>query len=627
MLCCASLRDAASTQTPFSTQLPSAMELFFHHPAALNHGVASHHTAPILHRVPLHREDAAGMLINLADLLVRSLMIMGSFKWERYADEIKPLDDVLQPDWSNSSRGYRALDEGVGRGDSGGSEREEFEFSSLSGGLSVSCRVRVEEMEEMLSPLWLLLDCMPVEVFPNPRGFPPVAPGGHPARILPLHPPESYRVPRTHLRTNETRRLEESPFDSRQPVVLLTHGFLEHGRKAWLLDITRELLKLKDLNVIVLSWLGGSGPPYTQAAANTRLVGVMAAHFLAFLAREAGTRMEEVHVVGHSLGSHLASYIGSSVKDMGLGKLGRITGLDPAQVHFEDADPRVRLDPEDALFVDVIHTDAAPVAAGGWGILQPLGHVDFYPNSGARMPGCESSLPEVVSVSDSVTDGLIRFLVCNHVRAIDYFTESINSQCPFLAHQCSDWVEFTQGGCVSCGQKGEKCGRMGYHAREAWKPDFYEEESRQLYLFTGHRHPFCGVTHVVTLVVADHQASRKHGGDLGAFYITLQGSRGSSSRLRLGDEELFFEPGQKFSFLVPSTEFGEVDEILVEWEHGVKVMNPLTWRFLSKPKTFIDRVVVKTLERNATVGFCGRGRELVSGEGMTMKRDDRDKCL
>ena len=74
-----------------------------------------------------------------------------------------------------------------------------------------------------------------------------------------------------------------------------------------------------------------------------------------------------MHVVGQSLGAHLASYIGSTLKNMGMGKLGRITGLDPAGPLFEQTDPQVRLDPDDALFVDVIHTDATPLAAGGKG--------------------------------------------------------------------------------------------------------------------------------------------------------------------------------------------------------------------------------------------------------------------
>lgn len=36
-------------------------------------------------------------------------------------------------------------------------------------------------------------------------------------------------------------------------------------------------------------------------------------------------------------------------------------GLDPAEPCFEGTPELVRLDPSDALFVDVIHTDAAPV--------------------------------------------------------------------------------------------------------------------------------------------------------------------------------------------------------------------------------------------------------------------------
>lgn len=42
-----------------------------------------------------------------------------------------------------------------------------------------------------------------------------------------------------------------------------------------------------------------------------------------------------------------------------------LTGLDPAEPHFQMTDPVVRLDPTDALFVDVIHSDATPFIKGG----------------------------------------------------------------------------------------------------------------------------------------------------------------------------------------------------------------------------------------------------------------------
>ena len=45
--------------------------------------------------------------------------------------------------------------------------------------------------------------------------------------------------------------------------------------------------------------------------------------------------------------------------------LARITGLDPAEPLFQDMPEFVRLDPSDAHFVDVIHTDAKSIMLGG----------------------------------------------------------------------------------------------------------------------------------------------------------------------------------------------------------------------------------------------------------------------
>jgi hypothetical protein len=48
----------------------------------------------------------------------------------------------------------------------------------------------------------------------------------------------------------------------------------------------------------------------------------------------------------------------------------------------------MRLDNTTANFVDVIHT-----CGGLYGLLKPVGHVDFYPNSGTYIqPGCAITL-------------------------------------------------------------------------------------------------------------------------------------------------------------------------------------------------------------------------------------------
>lgn len=60
--------------------------------------------------------------------------------------------------------------------------------------------------------------------------------------------------------------------------------------------------------------------------------------------------------------------------------------LDPAGPSFYDSDLPDRLDASDALFVDVLHTDGASRIISGFGHLDELGHVDFYPNGGSAQP-------------------------------------------------------------------------------------------------------------------------------------------------------------------------------------------------------------------------------------------------
>ena len=76
-------------------------------------------------------------------------------------------------------------------------------------------------------------------------------------------------------------------------------------------------------------------------------------------------KVQDFHIVGHSLGAHIGGYAGEKLISLNQGKLGRITALDPAQPLFQDMPEFVRLDPGDADFVDVIHTDAKSILMGG----------------------------------------------------------------------------------------------------------------------------------------------------------------------------------------------------------------------------------------------------------------------
>ena len=66
-----------------------------------------------------------------------------------------------------------------------------------------------------------------------------------------------------------------------------------------------------------------------------------------------------------------------------------LLALDPASPYFENKHVDRRVDPSDADFVDVIHTDGRTVIINGFGTVQPMGHIDFFPNGGYHQVGCE----------------------------------------------------------------------------------------------------------------------------------------------------------------------------------------------------------------------------------------------
>lgn len=77
----------------------------------------------------------------------------------------------------------------------------------------------------------------------------------------------------------------------------------------------------QNVNVIVVDWqTGAKGPNYFQAAANTRVVGADIATLI-LTAQSLGAAASSFHIIGHSLGSHIAGYAGEKVHGMG-----RITG-------------------------------------------------------------------------------------------------------------------------------------------------------------------------------------------------------------------------------------------------------------------------------------------------------------
>ncbi|XP_061197857.1 inactive pancreatic lipase-related protein 1-like [Saccostrea echinata] len=274
-----------------------------------------------------------------------------------------------------------------------------------------------------------------------------------------------------------TNTLSNSSFDSNLPTIFITHGYKDTAKSGWPLQMKDAFLEKGDMNVIAVDWSKGTKKRiYRQSAANTRVVGATIGNMIKALRDNFSLPLGQVHLVGHSLGAQIMGYAGDWVQGVG-----RITGLDPAGLYFEKFDTKVKLDPSDALFVDVIHTDGASLMELAFGIRTPNGHVDFYPNGGTRQPGCKRDLwTNIVNFFKGKFGWISANISCSHMRAIFYFIESIISSCEFKAFPCTSYWNFYRGSCISCANG---CNRMGYHVDKSVHGKFY--------LQTNAAPPFC----------------------------------------------------------------------------------------------------------------------------------------
>ncbi|KAK0078925.1 hypothetical protein PV325_001928, partial [Microctonus aethiopoides] len=130
-----------------------------------------------------------------------------------------------------------------------------------------------------------------------------------------------------------------------------------------------------------------------------------------------------IHMIGHSLGAHICGVAAKEFKKVPTAwKIKRITGLDPAQPCIVNTE--FSLDINDAVFVDIIHTNGRLLSELGFGLPDAIGHVDFYPNGGKTQPGCVR-LDEFPYHYLGIPKSFIEQAICSHGRAYLYFTESI----------------------------------------------------------------------------------------------------------------------------------------------------------------------------------------------------------
>jgi len=287
-----------------------------------------------------------------------------------------------------------------------------------------------------------------------------------PIRALPDSP--SKISPEFHLFTlfnkNEYKRIQKgevipTEFDTSKRTVVIVHGFLSDGEdNGWMGKMKDSILARYDYNVILVDWHKGANVgvfnlDYPKASQNTRVVGDILGQLIQDLGSRANLNPENTHCIGHSLGAHICGYSGK------VQTLGRISGLDPAGPYFENTPDYVRLDAKDADFVDNVHTDGEPLLSAGFGMMQAIGDVDFYPNGGKDQPGCRN------------------YSGCSHAASHEMWLSSIESGC--VGTVCDSYDHYLHGLCGA-----------GEQSQMGWFADLNQSRG-SYYLETNSEEPWC----------------------------------------------------------------------------------------------------------------------------------------
>ncbi|XP_046751141.1 pancreatic triacylglycerol lipase-like [Diprion similis] len=275
----------------------------------------------------------------------------------------------------------------------------------------------------------------------------------------------------------DTSTLSTSHYNVSNPTRFVIHGWQSSKAEQVSTSIrdgqqtdVPPYLAVGDYNIIVVDWSTHAGSNYVTARTKIVAIGEYVGLMIDFL-EAMGSSVEDMIIVGHSLGAHISGMAGRSASNT-VGaivdescKEKRLTGfkktslpisiriyniistkvdreffklfksfasflrmcMDPAGPLFYVTDTFARLKSTDANFVQVIHT-----AAGRLGYNGDLGDADYWPNGGWFQSGC----------------GLDLFATCAHSRSYFYFAESIiRNDITYTSYACENYDEYEAEAC------------------------------------------------------------------------------------------------------------------------------------------------------------------------------------
>ncbi|KAG8549884.1 hypothetical protein GDO81_019357, partial [Engystomops pustulosus] len=149
--------------------------------------------------------------------------------------------------------------------------------------------------------------------------------------------------------------------------------------------------------------------------------------------------------------------------------------LDPARPLFQGQPKEVTIDAGDADFVMAVHTDTGTV---GLGIQTLVGHVDFFPNGGKQMPGCDGSQILDFDLTKGLLIATRDVVLCNHVFSYKVSIAAILNPDGFMGYCADDEDSFKKGAGFPC--KNDSCSLMSFFNNRR-----NTTSCRKYYLITG----------------------------------------------------------------------------------------------------------------------------------------------
>lgn len=103
-----------------------------------------------------------------------------------------------------------------------------------------------------------------------------------------------------------------------------------------------------------------------------------------------------------------------------------LSGIDPAGLNYRNVSDSQRISTRSGKLVEIVHTSSE------WGLIEAVGHIDFYVNGGMRQPSCKP---------------LMSHVLCSHVLGYEYWIAAVKNPRSFVGVRCSDNNQFLKEQC------------------------------------------------------------------------------------------------------------------------------------------------------------------------------------